>query len=452
MIGYADIQKALGVSIPVSQPMSQAILLWGNMYTNRSPWLTGDNQGLGLPAAVASEHARLVTIEAVYNISGGGLADFLSGQFDKVRAMMPVYTEFGVASGGGVLKPYVSGNGIAVDFVQAGDFFPVSFNSSGRMTSVIFPEYRRDGGLLYTRLECHQLKGNEYKIENRAFCSENLSVTVNNIMNLGGEIPLGRVEEWADLAPEVVIRGVDFPLFGYMKVPLANNIDPASPLGVSVYSRAASLVQNADEQYGGILWEYKSKETAVQAGAEFFDHDRYGNIIFPKGKERLFQAFKDTANEEKQLFNVFSPEIRDQSFFNGLNHMLQRIEFNCGLAYGTLSDPQNVDKTATEIKVSKQRSYDTVKSIQNAAETALNDLVRAMAFWAVYGGLAPDGEYSLTYNWDDSIIIDAETKRKHDLEDVAAGILAPWEYRVRNYGEDEETAKSRVPEMAKLIL
>ena len=40
---------------------------------------------------------------------------------------------------------------------------------------------------------------------------------------------------------------------------------------------------------------------------------------------------------------------RDASFFNGLNQQLRRIEFNSNLAYGTLSDPNNTDKTAEEI-------------------------------------------------------------------------------------------------------
>ena len=174
---------------------------------------------------------------------------------------------------------------------------------------------------------------------------------------------------------------------------------------------------------------------------------------FPEGKERLYQSFKDTTdtNSGKGLFNVFSPDIRDQSFYNGLNRMLQRIEFNSGLAYGTLSDPQNVDKTDEETKSSKQRSYATVNSIQNSLENTTLDLVRAMDFWATYEGLAPAGECQVTCDWDDAVTTDAETKRTRDLEVVAAGIMAAWDYRMRHYGEAEETAKARVTAPAGLI-
>lgn len=452
MLGYENIQKALGVDIATSPEMAKAILCWSRMYINQPPWLRDGVKSIGLPSAIASEHARLATMESEISFPDTPRGKFIDGQFISVRSMLPVYTEFGCAKGGFVMKPYSDSGNIAVDFVHADDFFPVAFNGAGKVTSAIFPEYKKQGKKLYIRLEYHELKGDEYRIVNRAFCSENACVTVSNIVNLGGEIPLDRVEEWQGLAPEVVIKGVGYPLFAYFKVPTANSIDPHSPLGVSVYSRAVGLIQDADEQYGAAIWEFRSKETAVQAGAEFFERDRYNNILLPEGKERMFQTFSDMADRDRGLFNVFSPEIRDESFYRGLNRMLQRIEFNCGLAYGTLSDPQNVDKTAEEIKSSKQRSYATVTSIQNSLDITIKDLARAMDFWATYDGLAPSGDCQASCNWDDSVTTDAETKRKRDLEDVAAGIMAPWEYRMRHYGEDEETAKSRVPAPAGIIM
>ncbi|MGL4623679.1 MAG: phage capsid protein, partial [Culicoidibacterales bacterium] len=67
--------------------------------------------------------------------------------------------------------------------------------------------------------------------------------------------------------------------------------------------------------------------------------------------------------------------------FMGLNELLKRIEFNVGMSYGTISDPAEIPKTATEIISSKQRLYATVKELQQALEFALDDLVYAMAIW-----------------------------------------------------------------------
>ena len=82
----------------------------------------------------------------------------------------------------------------------------------------------------------------------------------------------------------------------------------------------------------------------------------------PKRKNQIYRKY-DVDSLDGNFYNIFSPEIRDSSQFNYFNKILQRIEFNCGLAYGTLSDPQTVEKTAEEIRTSKQRSYTQVSSI-----------------------------------------------------------------------------------------
>ena len=74
------------------------------------------------------------------------------------------------------------------------------------------------------------------------------------------------------------------------------------------------------------------------------------------------------AGEPRSLTLILRKSVT-RAFSNGYNRIVQKIEFNCGLAYGTLSDPQVVDKTAEEIISSKQRSYATVKAIQNSPGT-----------------------------------------------------------------------------------
>lgn len=43
--------------------------------------------------------------------------------------------------------------------------------------------------------------------------------------------------------------------------------------------------------------------------------------------------------------------------------------------------------------------------------------------------------------FDDSIVTDTAAEKAQDMAEVAAGLMQPWEYRVRWYGEDEETAR-----------
>ena len=133
--------------------------------------------------------------------------------------------------------------------------------------------------------------------------------------------------------------------------------------------------------------------------------------------------------------------------------MLKRIEFQCGLAYGTLSDPQNVDKTAEEIRSSKQRSYTTVKDLQRALSTALQDLVYAVnvlldAQWDNGGTVTPRGDCTITFDFDDSIISDPKERKQMYWGYVTAGKFPFWRYLVEFEGYSEEDAKTIAAEAA----
>ena len=172
----------------------------------------------------------------------------------------------------------------------------------------------------------------------------------------------------------------------------------------------------------------------------------------PKGKGRLYRDMGDVTDKNgSPFFNVYSPDIRNESFFDGYNRMLQRVEFSSHLAYGTISDPTIVTKTATEVKTGKQRSYAMVKAIQNSLRDALLGLLDAMNAWTTIGHLAPEGTFELCTDFDDSVVVDKDVERKTDREDVAMGAMQLWEYRAKYYGESEEQAKKSIQQPAEVI-
>jgi A118 family predicted phage portal protein len=429
------------IDMCLNSKMANAIELWSMMYRNESPWVNNKTIfSANLPASIASEVARLVTLELKSEVAGSSRANYINGVYGNILANLRQYTEYGCAKGGLIFKPYVTSNGIQVQYIQADCFFPISFDTSGNITHCAFVEQIRRGTKIYTRLEIHQLNGSQLKITNRAFLSTTDAV-------LGSEISIADVPQWSELQYEVVYDGVKKLPFGYFKVPLANTVDDSSPLGVSVFSRAVSLIKEADRRYSNISWEYEAKEAAVHIGTSMLKMDKESNKFeYPGGKERLYRVLEyENGATDKPLLDVFSPEIRDTSLFNGFNNQLKLIEFNCSLAYGTISDPQLIEKTAEEIKTSKQRSYTMISDTQMALQNALEDLIAAIDFWATIYNLAPMGTYETSYTWDDSIVVDAEKERKQDMVDMAAGIMRPDEYRAKWYGETKEEALNNLP-------
>lgn len=437
MLGREKIKDAIGVEVAVSDKMTNEIDLWAKMYKNEPPWKEKNIKLCGLPAAIAGEFARLVTLELKTEVTGN---DFINEEYQAVVSDIRKYTEYACAKGGLAMKPYASEGHIEVDMVQADRFFPTKFNSRGEVTAAVFAESLTVGKKVYTRLEYHQHEGTMYHINNKAFVKQDL----DNVEVLGKEVPLTAIPEWANLQEEVTLKNVKMPLFAYFKIPNANNVDDTSPLGVSVYSRAINDIKEADNQWTRLLWEFEGSELAIDADITLFKKDDKGNYEFPKGKDRLFRMMDLDDNAEK--YKVFAPAIRDENLINGFNAILRRIEFNVGLAYGTLSDPNTVDKTAEEIKASKQRSYSTVSDIQKSLQTALEQLVYAMDVMAQLSGLSGRKKYEMSFDWDDSIVIDKEQELASMQQDAVAGFIRKELYVAAKYGVSEEEALKMMPQ------
>lgn len=437
MIGKQDIQKIVGVDIAISNDMVLAIEEWAKLYRDDADWITEDVPSLSLPATIASELVRAATLEMEIKIDGGRRAEFLREQFEPVMDNLRQTLERGSALGGVIFKPYVDGNVLNVDYIYADQFYPLAFDGNGNITSAVFVDQRQVGKGFYTRLEIHQMIGDEYLIRNVAYKSQNKD-------QLGQLVNLDAVDDWATLEPEAVITGLERPLFAYYKYPLANHIDRGSPLGVSCYSRSINMIEQADKQWGRLLWEFESGERAL-----------YVDVLALKDgtglpNKRLYKGLNGVDGAgvgDPAFYKEWSPTFREEQILHGLDAILKRIEFACGLAYGTLSDPQMIAKTATEIKTAKQRSYATVTDIQKEVRRVLEHLFYIMDVHASLANLAPAGVYSLTFDFDDSVLIDRESQMLHDMQLVQAGLMSKIEFRMRNFREAEDIARAAVAEI-----
>jgi A118 family predicted phage portal protein len=346
--------------------------------------------------------------------------------------------EYGNAKGGLIFKPYVTVAGnLAVDYVQADQFYPVAFDGNKNITSAVFADQKHVGDKFYTRLEYHALAGTIYTIRNLAFVSRTRET-------LGNEIPLSTLPAWENLQPEVIIQNIEKPLFGYYRYPLANNIDTGSALGVSCYARAVALIQDADTQWQNFLWEFESGKRAMYADVLAFDKNpSTGKLILPD--KRLYRTLNGTNNigDGGKLFDEWSPTLREQNILAGLDAIVKQIEFAVGLAYGTISNPQTVDKTATEIKISRQRTYATVTDCQKSLQAGLDGLLYAMDVYCTLYGLAPAGSWQAVYTFDDSVISDKDVQWSHDMQALDR-VMSKVEFRMRNYGETEEIARAKL--------
>lgn len=452
MIPYRTIEQAEHVETSLSMDMVNALEQWYELYLNQAPWLErGKVESLNLPAFVSSEIARQIVLEMKWNITSGQKdaagdavanprSEYLKAEFEKLTRVLRLKLEQGCAAGGMIIKPYpnLSNGHIYFDWAMDWSFYPMAFDDEGNLSDVIIPDSLRDGRTIYTRLERHRMTPSGIEITQRAFRS--------NIENsLGTEISLSDVPAWAGLQEIATVPGTDGMLFGWYKVAAANSIDPVSPLGASVYAKAVDVIRETDRQYSRLLWEFEGSELAIDVDPTAMRPKKTagGGYELPKLNERLFRAV-DIDKGDRDLYDVFSPNIRDASLINGLNQLLIRVEDLTGLSRGTLSDA-NVDaRTATELKIVKQRSYATITDNQKALEDCLRDVIRAMDTYATLYHLAPEGDYDVSFDWDDSVVTDTDQQMQERMQLLNAGIISKEEFREWYFGETKAQARAAV--------
>lgn len=581
MMPKKTIEQILQVTPQVSDKMADAIQLWSDMYEGKAPWLREPSYedptrivSLGLPALIASEKARMVTLEMKTEVTApmqeieigsmpmqpgtdgtksnvsaeaktavtnqdqtveGGIpsqisqssayqqtketvpagpterADFLNKQYEKLVRQIRRQLEYGIAKGGLVIKPYivlyddaktasldsaetqnnafVSSSGdntntdvaqeqstknsdstqsnklsydpnlpiaeIEFDFIQADRFFPLSFDANGKVVEAAFVQTKVDKAKerVFIRIEYHKLEKRRVTVQNLAFESTDMSLAdSNNIRtatNIGNPISLKAVPEWSTLQPKTIIDDVDRLLFAYFRMPEANTVDPYSPLGVSGYSRVTKLIKDADIQYSRLLWEYEAGEMAIDVDRDALkfitEGDGRSHSVLPEKQQRLFRKIDLNAED---TYNVFAPNLRDVSISNGLNLILTKIEDSCGLSRGTISEVNSeMAKTATELKILKQRSFATNRDIQTALQEALESTLYVMDVYSTLYEVTPPGKYEASFEWDDSIIVDSESELSKRISLMQNGLASKLETRMWYFGETENQARTALQQI-----
>lgn len=459
MFSNKTIEDVLHIQPTISSQMKTAIELWEAMYKNESPWLSPTVHSLGLASMIASEKARTATIEMEIKVTGDSeRAEFMKQFVKKIDATIRKQLEYGIALGGLVIKPYVmqgvNGYTIGLNYVKATDFYPLAFSSEGDVTEAAFVDRILTKDVTYSKVEWYKLSGTHLIIKNKAFKTENRDMNIVNIhlSELGMEIPLTEVPEWSAITPEVIVNDVTEPMFAYFKMPQANTIDLNSPLGVSGFSKAATLIKDADEIYSDLLWEMEGGQLAVDVDRTALNplKDSNGNPIevLPQRQERLFRHSLDLGTDE--TYNVFNPDLRDENYIRALNNVLMHIEDVCEISRGSISEVTYAEaRTATEMRILKQRSFAANDDIQKALQKSIEKTIDIADYYCTLYNIVPTGEYEVAYSWDDSIIVDKDTERQVDLLDVNNGLLSKVEYRMKWQGETRTQAEEALKEIEK---
>lgn len=428
MFGYTTLKNIVGRDIALSETMIDAINEWKQMMDGQADWIDGQIESLGIENGICREFADIVLTEMETCVGN----DRLNKIYQKGIASLNENLQHGLALGSFVLKPL---GGELSEFITADKIVPISFGDDGKPSDIGFLTVKKVGEVdYYTRFERHYFIDGNLTIENRCYHSQ-------SERDIGIACSLEAVPEWGEINPgPITYPGMNQMAFGYYRNPIKNRID-GSDCGVSIFENAKGRIRKADLQAARYDWEYESGERAIHVDDRALKKDsKTGRFGMAKLNRRLYRGLNLDDGKDRELFREYSPEMRDEAYKRGLEEYKREIEFVVGLAYGDLSDVQDVQRTATEIKMSKARKYNRVTAIQKNLETCLEDFAAGLAF---YNGMYRSG-YEFSCRFNDSILTDEEAERNQDRQDVSMGAMTLLEYRMKWYAESEEEARKHI--------
>ncbi len=430
MFGKDVIKQAVQVEPAASDEMTNALKQWMDAFAGSPEWLSCKHpRTINLASTSSLYLARLVNAELHFKVEGSVRADFLQQQVDRyVLPQITARTEEAIAGGCIALKPYLYGGGIAVDFVRADRFYPMTIEPTGDVKEAVFVDQRSSGGYVYTRLEHHHFVDGVYHIGNTAYKSRSTE-------NLGTQISL-----------------TDFtPMFSVLRMPFANTVD-GSKLPVSMYANAMNTLRDIDFMYSDYCFEFYSGRRKMIVAEEALDRRDDGSSILPVDSDASdYYKALDFGNNPAKMFEDYTPEIRQQAYQDGMNQLLRIYEAQTGVSSGTYSlDVQTGAVTATQVISEDRNTYYTVSDIQRQSKAALEQLIEAMDVMATLYQLAPSGSYELTVSFGDSVFEDTATEFSRRMQLVGIGmkpeLLLAWYFEV-----SEEEAKGMLGEMSRLV-
>ncbi|MCI8623242.1 MAG: hypothetical protein HFG26_06205 [Provencibacterium sp.] len=323
------------------------------------------------------------------------------------------------------------GTRLELQYIDAQGILPLSVEN-GEITEAAFCSERLLMGKRLLCAELHTLGAEGYCIENRCFEEKD-----------------GMLRETA-LPPGIAARletGSRLPLFAIIRPNTVSTLE-SSGLGESVFAQAIDALKGVDLAFNNFCRDFQLGGKKVFYRRSLLADAPDGGLLAPDDIcQQLFVAVGESMPDEPPLIQEHNPALRVQENIDGLQAQLDYLSFRCGLGARYYRFDSGKLVTATEYAGERQ------ELMRNAAKHCLT-LRRAlsaafrMLLWAGREacGLDTDPETPLSIRFDDSIITDRESERQRDRADVAAGLMLPYEYRMKWYGETEAAARARMEE------
>lgn len=443
--------ETFGIEYARSPEMENAVRLWTAMQNGKPDWVDTDIKTVRFSNTIARQLAQLVTqqidvkIEPAYGTDRTH-SEVLQESLD--RAFLHRSQEFveKMIRTGGVMAKW---NGSGMDYLPPDRFVITDADSDGTVKGAVFASTYIAGRRHITKLEYHRFNAEgSYLISNKAFESM-------DDKTIGREIPLSSTR-WKDIRPETVINGLEKPLFVYMRNPMANTIDPDSPLGVPCFADCIEELRWLDIALSAMGTETESSAPIMFVDEASVQYATEHALKLPK----FVRGMQMGINPENTVRD-WQPTLQVESRKEGINFYLSIISYKCGFDPGYfVFNGQSISvATATQVEATERRTIDTVMAYRALFDrpTANNDGRTGYIHDIVYildvmntmlgtqEGYGNFGNYDVFTSFAD-LTQNEEENKQFDYMLANNGYMSKARFLVRHLGLTEEEALAMVAE------
>lgn len=399
---------------------------------------------LNMGKKVCEDWANLLLNEKTQVTYGDGEAQ---EQFDKLLSSVNFWQRGNM----GIEKTFALGNGAFVEsfdnkkqarfqFVQAKKIKPLNIEQD-RITECAFVNDNTYETIIQIHMRGYVQDNKFYEDLDKNYCVRTVvyKKTTPNSDQLGDKIK-----------DETIDTGSDRAWFQMFKPNIANNIKIDSPLGISVLANALDTLQGVDLAYDGFCEEMRLGKGKIFINKQLTTFDEKGEHLIFDVNQTGFYYLGD--GSDKQPVTFYNPQLRVDQYFNGVNNGLNILSSKVGFGENHYRFNQIGLSTATQVMSEQNEKFKTKKKHEILLNEVIVDACRALMYISnsfTDNGYTFDVDADIGVVFDDSIIEDKATEMLNDRQDVASGIMSKVEYRMKWYGEDEDTAKKAINEISK---
>lgn len=338
---------------------------------------------------------------------------------------------------GGEIVPG-NASGIILDYVTIENIYPLAWQN-GFISECAFSSVVTRNGHDYLYLQIHRKdEGGSYIIDNRIYRYNNEMLSDERLTNVKG----------FENIPPVVHTGNDKRQFVIDRLNIANNFNYLLPTGIAVYANAIDVLQGVDIAYDSYVNEFRLGKKRIMvkpSAAKYLD----GEPVFDPSDVAFYVLPEDVS--DGAIITPIDMTLRTAEHNTGIQDQLNILSSKCGFGETYYRFDGGSVATATQVISENSTMFRTIKKHEVILFSVIEELCRILlrlGNTAMNAGL--DENVKVSIDFDDSIIVDTESQRAQDRQDVNMGVMSVLEYRMKWYGEDEDTAKAALPKMQEM--